>query len=288
MNVIGIIGYGMVGRAVHHGFAQQADFRIYDVKDSICENTFKDTIKDSDFIFVAVPTPMKSSNEEFDSSIMDETIDKINKLAKGTDKIVIIKSTILPGTIDRYNQKYPETTIVFSPEFLTARSAKLDFINPSRIIFGLKHTKDEKMKEVINRIYNLYSPRFPGQQIHFTDARTAEMVKYISNCFLSTKVVFFNEMKQICDKLGLKYDRVIKYVLMDGRIGNSHWEVPGHDGDYGIGGLCFPKDLNALKQLAKDLDVEPTILEAVWKKNLEVRKNRDWEEIEGAVSDENE
>jgi UDPglucose 6-dehydrogenase len=110
------------------------------------------------------------------------------------------------------------------------------------------------------------------------------MVKYTANCFLMTKVVFFNEIYQVCQKLGIEYKEVCKLVIADGRIGNSHLEVPGFDGFMGAGGKCFPKDLNALIAVAKELGVNPTILESVWKKNLEVREKQDWLEIPGATS----
>jgi nucleotide sugar dehydrogenase len=280
---IGIIGYGMVGRAIHSGFAKQYDFRIYDIDDTISENTFEEVSIDSDYIFVCVPTPMKSTGQ-FDSSILDYTIDKLNEYVKDTDKIVIIKSTCLPGTTKGYQEKYPNSHIVFSPEFLTVRSARLDFINPSRIIFGLDQKNYERNQWEMNVLYELYHPRFPSYNLHFTDATTAELVKYVSNCFFATKVSFFNEMKQISDALGVSYPRLLKYVLKDGRIGNSHWEVPGHDMLHGFGGQCFPKDLNALIHLEKELGINPTMLDAVWKKNLEVREKRDWEENKSAFT----
>lgn len=283
MLIVGIIGFGFVGRSIHHGFAQQCDFRIYDIDDTISDNTFEEVATDSDYIFVCVPTPMKTTGQ-FDSSILDHTIDKLNKIAKDTDKIVIIKSTCLPGTTKGYQEKYPNSHIVFSPEFLTERSARLDFINPSRILFGVSKDTPNDMKLEMDKIYELYHPRFPSYQLHFTDATTVELVKYTANCFFATKLSFFNEMYDLANALGVNYDRLIKYVLMDGRIGNSHWQVPGHDGMKGWGGKCFPKDLNALRHLENELGLHSSILDAVWIKNLEVRDKRDWEDIKGAVS----
>lgn len=283
-NIIGIIGFGFVGRAIHSGFAQQCDFRIYDIDDTISENTFEEVATQSDYIFVCVPTPMKSTGQ-FDSSILDYTIEKLNEYVKDSDKIVIIKSTSLPGTTKEYQEKYPDSHIVFSPEFLKERSARLDFINPSRIIFGINQKDYDRMKWEMDKIYELYHPRFPSYNLHFTDSTTAELVKYTANCFFATKLSFFNEMKQVSDKLGVNYDRLIKYVLMDGRIGNSHWQVPGHDGMHGWGGKCFVKDLNSLKMLETELGLFPTMLEAAFIKNLEVREKRDWENIKGVVSE---
>jgi len=107
------------------------------------------------------------------------------------------------------------------------------------------------------------------------------MVKYFLNSFLTTKVSFANEIHQICEGLGIDYDKVIEYSNYDERLGKSHLNVPGPDGDFGYGGHCFPKDIKALIEVAMSYDIHPTILIATNKKNNEVRKNRDWEKQEG-------
>jgi len=279
---IGIIGFGMVGRAIHHGFAQTADFRIYDVNPKISENTLEEVVEDSDFIFICVPTPMKKDTGECDISILEDTIRKCahhigthNMSDPGT--ILIIKSTIPPRTTQKLDDTYGMIHLVFNPEFLTARTSKLDFINSSRIILGGD-------KEDVDKVEELYRMRFPATPIFKTDTKTAELAKYTANCFFATKLSFFNEIHQVCDKLDIDYNELIKLVISDNRIGNSHYTVPGQDGDYGFGALCFPKDLNSLIYKEKELGVKPTVLEAVWKKNLEVRKKYDWLKIKGAVS----
>jgi UDPglucose 6-dehydrogenase len=275
---IGIIGFGVVGRSIHHTFAQLADFKIYDINHILSENSIEEVCHSSDYIFVCVPTPMKRKTGEFDSSILESTLDNISEYSKKNIPI-IIKSTCLPGTTENLQKKYKNLTIVFSPEFLTERSYLLDAINPSRIIFGI-----QKANWVMSSILELYKIKFPHSKIFFCDTKTAEMVKYVSNTFLATKVSFFNEVYQLCEKIGIDYNRLIKMVLADGRIGNSHVDVPGHDGDFGYGGKCFPKDINAFIKFMEKNDVNPYLLKASWKKNLEVRKKKDWEKIEGAIS----
>jgi UDPglucose 6-dehydrogenase len=120
-----------------------------------------------------------------------------------------------------------------------------------------------------------------------TASEIAEMIKYMTNCFLATKVSFANEIKQICDSCDIDYDKVIEYMLHDKRLGSTHFSVPGPDGRVGFGGSCFPKDINALISFAQDLGVEPQVLTAAWEKNLEVRPEKDWELLKGrAVSEE--
>jgi UDPglucose 6-dehydrogenase len=111
------------------------------------------------------------------------------------------------------------------------------------------------------------------------------MVKYLTNNFLSVKVSFANEMYQLCDKLNIDYDKVVEYATMDDRLGKSHWNVPGHDGDFGFGGHCFPKDLAAILNLTEELKTVNNVLCATQETNNNVRKDRDWEKMKGrAVS----
>ena len=116
------------------------------------------------------------------------------------------------------------------------------------------------------------------------DIRSAEMTKYAANAMLATKISFMNEMKQAADAMSVDWEKAMEGFVADGRIGNSHLDVPGHDGSLGFGGKCFPKDLNAFIKSLESSGVSPTVLKAVWEKNMEVRKYHDWLEIDGATS----
>jgi len=192
----------------------------------------------------------------------------------GKAKIVVIKSTIPPGTVAKWNKQFPSLSIVFNPEFLTEANAVNDFENQTRVILGGPRKGTTKLKIV-------YSKVFPKATIVKTDSTYAEMVKYVTNSFLATKVSFANEMYQICNKLDIDYDKVIEYAQYDERLGKSHWAVPGPDGDLGYGGHCFPKDVKALITLAGELDIFPEMLMATDAKNDTVRKNKDWEKMQG-------
>ena len=102
-------------------------------------------------------------------------------------------------------------------------------------------------------VENVFSKVFPNAHIIKTGSTHAEMIKYFTNSFLATKVSFANEMYDLCLKLNLDYDKVVEYSVLDKRIGNSHLNVPGPDGDLGFGGHCFPKDLSALIKLSDDI-----------------------------------
>ena len=122
---------------------------------------------------------------------------------------------------------------------------------------------------------------FPKVPVIHTSSTIAEMVKYTTNSFLAMKVSFANEIYEICEGLDIDYDKVIEYAQRDERLGYSHWNVPGPDGDFGYGGHCFPKDVKALISVACDLKIHPMMLLATHAKNLEVRKNKDWEQQKG-------
>jgi UDPglucose 6-dehydrogenase len=106
----------------------------------------------------------------------------------------------------------------------------------------------------------------------------------MANCFFATKVSFMNEMFQICQAIGGDWNKAIEGFISDGRIGNSHIDVPGHDGDFGFGGKCFPKDLNAMIKKSEEIGVSPDVMKGAWEKNKEVRKDLDWHDIPEVVS----
>jgi len=215
--VIGIIGMGIVGSAIVHGFSLKADFRIYDINPKISINTLKEVCIDSEFIFICVPTPMDKNTGEADISIVEKIVEDCSPYVHDTDTILIIKSTIPPETTRMLQEKHEDVRIIFSPEFLTERSARLDYINSSRLILGGN-------REDTYRVETLLRLRFPHTPIIHTDPTIAEMVKYTANCFFATKISFCNEIYQICQHLGIDYGEVKNMVLMDGRIGNSHME----------------------------------------------------------------
>ena len=269
---IGIIGYGFVGQAVEYGFSNH-EIHIYD--------KFKDfeslpvVVEKSDYIFVCLPTPIREDESGIDLGIIDENMKEITKLTKGTDKIIVIKSTVVPGTSVGYEKKYPNSLFCFNPEFLREASFLQDFVNADRVVIGANNDL------VARRVSAMYQTVLPLCPIYITDPTSAEMVKYMANCFLATKVIFANEMYEICEKLGIKYEEVKKMVAADKRIEDGHLDVTTLRG---FGGKCFPKDLLALRAMAKAKGVDTAILDSVWKKNLKVRKVHDWDEIPFAVS----
>lgn len=269
---IGIVGYGIVGQAVAYGFSNY-DIHVYDkFKPS---DTLATVVKNSEFIFVCLPTPIKSDESGIDLSIIEENIKYITKYTNGTDKIVVIKSTVIPGTTAKLSAKYPRSIFCFNPEFLREASFLQDFVNTERIVIGGDNDS------IFRRLSSLYQSIMPSVPIYNTDSTSAEMVKYMANCYLATKVIFANEMYDICQAIGVKYEEVKKMTVADKRITDTHLDVTTNRG---FGGKCFPKDLLALRAFAKSINVDTSILDTVWRKNLSLRKVHDWEEIPFAVS----
>ena len=268
---VGIIGNGFVGESQAFAFSPTTDIRIYDIDPLRATHTLEEA-QDSDFTFVCVPTPMRKDGSQ-DISYIEAVFDRA---VEGT--IYIIKSTILPGTTQQLQEKYPNLSIVFSPEFLTERTAKLDMLTQARIIFGgdLELTKE---------VEKLFAQRFMNRHFIHTDTTTAELIKYMNNTFFATKVSIMNEFKRLADALDADWDKALYGFAADHRIGDSHLHVPGPDGRMGYGGTCFPKDVNAIVTLGRELGVPLNAIEGGWQTNLGVRPERDWEQDKGrAVS----
>ena len=236
----------------------------------------------SNVYFVCLPTPMYEDGSA-DLSIVEGALSEL--AAVPGERIAVVKSTVPPGSVEMWNKKFSETglRVVFNPEFLTEANALDDMRNQNRIILG-------GPRPWINKVKQVFEAAFPNVPIIKTSSTTAEMVKYMTNNFLTVKVAFANEMFQVCealDKSGLNvdYDKVVEYAKYDARLGASHWSVPGPDGHFGFGGSCFCKDLNAMISVADQIGIDAKVMKSSWEKNLEVRPERDWENLIGrAVS----
>ena len=284
---IGIVGNGFVGSAVRYGFSPNvgcdAEVRVYDKNPNKSTHTLEEVIIESDIIFLSVPTPSNQDgtmNVDIVDSVLND-IDIINSTMVDEVGIILLRSTVTPGTTSKLQKKYPNLRIVFNPEFLTERSANFDFINQSRFILG--GSSDDVIE-----VSELFRERFGSSlSIIETNYETAELIKYMTNTFFATKISFLNDMKLLADKCGVIWEDALEGFVRDGRVGHSHLNVPGHDGRYGFGGSCFPKDIQALINFGEGNGVDMSVLKGAWKTNLKVRPEKDWEQLKGrAVVDE--
>lgn len=282
---VGICGFGFLGTAVQFGFSLAADIKIYDKYKSGFD-TLEEMVKHSEFIFFCLPTPMFDDNGEQDISILEGAVKDVHDLVpEDSNKIAIIKSTVLPGTNRMFQNKYPNLKFVSNPEHLTARNNRLDFICASKNVLGGD-------SESVERVEKLYKHRFGNSMpIYKTDWETAELEKYVVNIFFCVKLSYFNMIYDICEKLNLDYNKVKDIALGDGRLGRSHCDVGSgsgvSDGKRQWGGACFPKDCQALINFTKDLVVDNELIQASWNQNIRGRPEKDWENIPGVVSKRN-
>ena len=280
---IGVIGNGFVGGAVKFGFSPQtgcdAEVRVYDKNPNKSTHGLEETVNESDFIFLSVPTPV-NKNGSINIKILESVLDDISEVHSGKDNAILIRSTVVPGTTWKLQTKYPQLNILFNPEFLTERSANYDFINQSRFIIGNSGQQISwaKSEEFVELLKDRFGDCIAVQE---TNYETAELIKYMNNCFFATKVSFMNEMYQIAEKIDANWDEAVSGFVSDGRIGHSHLGVPGHDGKFGFGGSCFPKDIQAMIDFAEMFGLNPSVLKGAWEKNLEVRSEQDWKELKG-------
>jgi UDPglucose 6-dehydrogenase len=284
---IGIVGQGFVGSAMKAYFDRPCSGRkdkfnivVYDKFKN--QGTLDEVVRNSNIIFVCVPTPMRTTGECY-TGIVESVLKDISQSAKelGRDLssfIVCVKSTVYPGFIDSQKARFQGMRLTFSPEFLREASAVDDMLNANRVVVG------GEMGDA-----GIVLQFFLAQDLQRVDAgecilvrveaKVAEMVKLYTNGILFTKVLFSNEVHQMCEKLGINYDDVRIVSCVDPRIGPSHTQVPGPDGFLGAGGHCFPKDMHNLAYVAAQLGTNERMFTAVLDRNAELREEKDWEKM---------
>lgn len=245
--MIGIIGYGMVGKAVVNGFSNCtrliSDPQYNDLTvEYMCE-------KNPDAIFVCVPTPTDDTNY----AVLKDVLTRIkNSSYQG---LVVVKSTVLPGHLDGFD-------VLYNPEFLSRATSNEDFINPPFVLIG-GNRADELVELYKNK------SQVNMSKVFTTDVKTASLAKYVMNSFYATKVTFMNGMYDVANELGVDWNSVTSILKEQPWMGTHHFDVPGPDGQRGFGGPCLPKDTEAL---AKAFDLP--ILDKVLELNIQYR-NKD-------------
>jgi len=277
---VGIIGLGFVGGAVLNAYKLKGHhvhtFDVDERKNPTC-SSFEEFLTNANLIYVAVPTPMNSSGE-CDTSIVEGVVHDL--CMTDSQKVIIIKSTVPPGTTERLQERYPNHYILFNPEFLTEANYLDDYLNQDVLVMGKSENTPHDIAEAVlmNQVRVINSVRV----VQITSATTAELLKYTANTFLAVKVSFANELYDIATAAGVEWETLRSLLVEDSRLGKSHWKVPGPDGHRGFGGTCFPKDISALINYAKTKDVQTPLLRAAWTRNVIVdRPERDWETLKG-------
>lgn len=256
---VGIVGLGFVGSAIRDAMDGAASLVLVDKDKLRGPNTFEDLF-DCEGIFVCVPTPM-GDDGVCNSSILEDVLFNL-KDYKG---VIISKCTAPPSVYQTLNDQYPN--LVHAPEFLTADNAVRDYLNGTFAIIGGSVGAYQRDAERIIR----WGQENLGENVQFCTIQEAALAKYTINSFLATKVAFMNELYFLAQAAGQNYTKIAQMVSMDNRIGKSHMRVPGPDGQFGFGGMCFPKDTSALLKYAESIGVQMNVLDAAVKKNTILR-----------------
>ncbi len=274
-NKIGIVGVGMVGGALKNYFEKKNGFELF-LYDKGKNLGSMEEINKADIVFVCVPTPYKEESGSvrqspegsrpmtgggFDLSYVKETCQEL----KG-NKTIIIKSTVLPGTTEKLQKEFSQHKFLFNPEFLVEAKAEETMEKPDRQIMGYTEESESIAQKIMD-----FLPDAPYKKT--ISSTEAEMVKYFGNTFLSVKVIFGNQLYEICQKLKIDYEIVREATSKDPRIGPSHLDV-FHGGYRGYGGKCLPKDTRALIQLAESVKAEIELLKKAEEINNELMKEQ--------------
>ena len=233
---IGIIGYGVVGKAADNTFSKFFETIKYDKFHDL--DDFSD-LKICNFIFIMVPTPFDCESNEVDLSSVEESLKKLHDMQyKG---IVLIKSTIPPGSCDSFSTKF-KLKIVFNPEFLReSTTPNEDFENQDTIVIGTESTKNF---DLVRGMYQKVA--VSHAKYYQTSALEAEMIKTAQNTMLASRVALANMVYDACEKNGVDYQKVKEIAFDNFDILGPHMvQVPGPDGNRGFGGKCLPKDIRA-------------------------------------------
>lgn len=251
---VAVVGLGIVGTPVARWFGKEA------YKYSLHEGTI-DEVRKREYVFCCLPTPYKMH----EGYSLDALHDVLRQLRKG--QVVILKSTVLPGTTRLLAEKYKHLEFFFNPEFLREKYAQRDFVHPAMQILGITR-KGAKHFGKAKRILASLPDGYMGNTI--VKADIAESVKLLVNNFLAMKVVFANQFADFCKDHNVSYNHVVSLAIDDARLGDTHWHI-APDGYRGYGGSCFPKDVGAVATTGK-----LPLLKSIQRVNEKYRKGYIW------------
>jgi UDPglucose 6-dehydrogenase len=299
---INIIGYGFVGQAIGNLLIKNKIlFNVYDIIPKMSLSFFltlnglvktSETNNHINIYFICVPTPSDPCGN-CDTSIVKNVIKQLSELIS-KESIIIIKSTIKPGTTREINYLYKQNKnidIVFSPEFLREVSSNTDMYNTKQALFGigvdslqfptlenyiLKNKIEYLFKNILYshkkiKWYQRFSKKFIPFKIYFGTFEEMELVKYTINSFLAVKVWYFNEIYELCEKLNIDYQIFKKLFPLEPRLGTYGQQVPGYDGKFGFGLSCLPKEILGMRQLQQELELPSNVLYEIIQRNNQIR-----------------
>jgi len=272
--IISVIGLGIVGNAIYQslkniGFTENINLIGYDKYKNGGINSLDDILI-SNILFLALPTKYSHILCSFDKTDIIDTCDYLSK--KNYTGIIIIKSTIEPESSDNIADTFPNLSIIHSPEYLSSKTAYEDFHNQKNIFLGKTQNCSETK---IDELKCFFSKYYPNAEISTCTSTESESMKIFCNSFYSVKVQFFTELYLLTQKNNTNYNKIIELMIKNGWINEMHTKVPGTDGQISYGGLCFPKDTNALNNYMINYNSNNDILSACINERNKMRDDND-------------
>lgn len=265
---IGLIGYGIVGKSVKYSFKEENDFCIIDP--AYYSTTYDDLMKfKPNVVYVCVPTPIsKKEDEPLDFVYMETVFNNLVHQKLGVP--IVVKSTVLHSYLIPFIDK--GLNIVMEPEFLTEKNWKEDTLNQQFLIVGGQADTTEWLVNQYEK-----SRKVKIDKVMQTSIVVACILKYTINSFLATKVSIMNELYDLLKAVGEEsvWKEVVEGLLLESRIGESHLNVPGHDGKRGFGGKCFPKDLSAFVRYGKLINSPLQVFQKAYEINKKLRTDQE-------------
>lgn len=265
--IVSVIGLGFVGGSMQKSFLLKGESVMGYDKYKECDHSLEDCLESS-ICFLALPTLFDETLNSYDTASLEEVCKELEE--KNYRGLVIIKSTVEPGTTERLAQTFPGLKLIHNPEFLTASTAFEDFHNQSHIVLG--KSKNVSSEE-LNILIEFYARLYEDAEISLCECSESESMKSFVNCFYSVKIQFFNELYLLCKKMDIDYQVVKELMLKNKWINPMHTEVPGTDGQLSYGGYCFPKDTNALLNHMRRKETPHKVLAATVEERNEMRND---------------
>jgi len=267
---IGIIGLGFVGGAMQKSFDKLGVniCAIYDKFKNGGIGKIEDLLE-CDILFSALPTVYSEKLKEYNKKPLEETCEFLKE--NNFKGLLVVKSTVEPGTCEEFSKIY-NLKILHNPEFLTARTAYEDFHNQKHIVIGKTELVSDVEHKLVGDFYKFF---YENAEISLCTAMESESMKIFCNCFYAVKVQIFNELYLVCKDGEMDYAKVVGMMLKNGWINPGHTVVPGPDGKLSYGGLCFPKDTNALNEHMIKRGIPNKVLQATINERNDMREDKD-------------
>ena len=263
---VGVIGYGIVGKAMVQTFLKRNIDCIYYDKYVETYSCLAQCCETCELLFLALPTPQ--GTDGYDLSAIHETLSFFED--HNYDGVIVLKSTILPGTTHTLQLKYASLCIIHNPEFLSTRTAAEDYENQKHILIGITPKTTDEDLELLENFFKIALPETPST---ICTATESECTKIMCNAFYATKIQFFNELYFYSKKVHANFEMITQNMINQGWIHSMHTKVPGHDNQFSFGGACLPKDTRALLHDMVMRDIPHEVLHAVCNEQKKIREN---------------